>query len=418
MDEKGLYTRFLGIGSPGCVKGVTLDESSGEVHVSVEYRGDRVCACPKCGKQVPRYDKRHRTWRHLDSCQYKTIVSAAVPRVNCDEHGVLQIPVPWADPGSGLTAMLEAAAIDLLKDASTTAVARRLRLSWDAVDGIIARAVARGLSRRSMTASEHISVDETSFQKRHEYVTVVADASSGAVLQVTDARSEESLKAYYEQLSDDEGEGILSVSMDMWDAYIKATSEHVPDAKHKICFDKFHVVSYLGTAVDETRRAEHRQLKSEGDKRLARTRSWWLRNPHTMSAEQWSMFDQLRTATLKTSAAGGFKELAMDLWHYVHPTWATKAWNRWIALAEASELPAVPKVARTIKHYLWGIINAIVLTRTNAIAESINSRIQKIKARACGFRSRDRFRNAIYFHCGKLDLYPHSYRPFSTHTVN
>jgi transposase len=29
---------------------------------------------------------------------------------------------------------------------------------------------------------------------------------------------------------------------------------------------------------------------------------------------------------------------------------------------------------------------------------------------ACGYRNRDRFRNAIYFHLGGLDLYP------STHT--
>ena len=31
-----------------------------------------------------------------------------------------------------------------------------------------------------------------------------------------------------------------------------------------------------------------------------------------------------------------------------------------------------------------------------------------MKARACGFRSRERFRMAIYFHCGGLDLYPGS----------
>jgi transposase len=374
MDEKGLYTRFLGINSPWRVLGVTLDEAS--------------------------------------------VVSAEVPRVNCDEHGVLQIPVPWADPGSGLTAMLEATAIDLLKEASISAVARRLRLSWDAVDGIIARAVARGLNRRSMTAPAHISVDETSFQKRHEYVTVVADASSGAVLYVADARTTASLEEFYLQLSNEQRCCIQSVSMDMWDAYIKATRAHLPGADQKICFDKFHVASYLGAAVDKTRRAEHRHLKSIGDDRLNKTRSLWLRNPLRMSSEHWAKFEELRTATLKTAAAWGLKELAMGLWHYVHPGWARKAWDRWVELAHTSDLPAVQKVAVTIKEHLWGILNAIVLKRTNAIAESINSRIQKIKARACGFRNRERFRNAIYFHCGKLDLYPHSFRPLVTHTGN
>jgi transposase len=43
---------------------------------------------------------------------------------------------------------------------------------------------------------------------------------------------------------------------------------------------------------------------------------------------------------------------------------------------------------------------------TNAMAEGLNSRIQWIKRQACGFRNRERFRNAIYFHLGGLELYP------------
>ena len=39
-------------------------------------------------------------------------------------------------------------------------------------------------------------------------------------------------------------------------------------------------------------------------------------------------------------------------------------------------------------------------------SESMNSRIQKVKARSHGFRNRERFRNAIYFHLGALGLYP------------
>lgn len=37
------------------------------------------------------------------------------------------------------------------------------------------RAVARGMSRRTVGLPEALAVDETSFQKRHEYVTVVPD---------------------------------------------------------------------------------------------------------------------------------------------------------------------------------------------------------------------------------------------------
>ncbi len=64
------------------------------------------------------------------------------------------------------------------------------------------------------------------------------------------------------------------------------------------------------------------------------------------------------------------------------------------------------KVARMIREHLWGILNAMHLKVTNAVAESMNAKVQRIKQAACGFRNRERFRNAILFHLGGLDLYP------------
>jgi transposase len=66
-----------------------------------------------------------------------------------------------------------------------------------------------------------------------------------------------------------------------------------------------------------------------------------------------------------------------------------------------------------VERYLEGILNAVVMQTTNAAAESMNARIKRIKAMACGYRNRERFRNAILFHLGGLDLYP---RVASTHT--
>ena len=75
-----------------------------------------------------------------------------------------------------------------------------------------------------------------------------------------------------------------------------------------------------------------------------------------------------------------------------------------------SRLEPMKGVARMVRKHLYGIINAIVLDATNARAESINSKIQRVKRMACGYRNRGRFRNAIYFHCGGLDMMP------ATHT--
>ena len=69
-------------------------------------------------------------------------------------------------------------------------------------------------------------------------------------------------------------------------------------------------------------------------------------------------------------------------------------------------LAPMEKVASLIERHLEGILNAIVLGRSNGKAESINSRVQMLKKRACGFRNRERYRSAIYFHLGGLDLKP------------
>ena len=90
----------------------------------------------------------------------------------------------------------------------------------------------------------------------------------------------------------------------------------------------------------------------------------------------------------------------MGLWNYSNKTWAKKAWNSWYSWAIRSRLAPIKKVARMVKKHLWGILNAIILHVSNGFAEGINSRIQRIKKMACGFRNRQRFKDAIYFHLG------------------
>ena len=406
MRDKDLYAQILGIGSLWQVEAVDLRLHAGEVHIVVGLARGNTLRCPACDQACPGYDTRRRRWRHLDTCQYRTIVIAEVPRVQCAEHGVRQIVVPWAEPGSRFTALFEALVIDWLGEASVTAVARLLRLSWDAVDGVMQRAVRRGLARRQRTVVTRLGVDETSFQKRHEYVTVVVDQEAGHVLHVADDRTERSLDAFYDTLSAEQVAAIDSVAMDMWPAYIASTRTHVADADGKIAFDKFHVAKHLGDAVDRVRRQEHKVLKDQGNAALTRTRYLWLTNPEHFSAERWKEFAALRTSSLKTARAWAIKELAMTLWGYVRRGWAAKAWRSWLSWALRSRLEPVKEVARKVKKHLWGILNAIVHRVTNATTEAINATIQMLKRRACGYRNRDRFRNAIYFHLGGMDLHP------------
>jgi transposase len=319
---------------------------------------------------------------------------------------VLQVPVPWAEKGSRFTQLFERLAIDWLLEAGRSAVKRRLRLSWDEADGIMQRAVRRGLARRKQEVVPHVGVDEKSFQKRHEYVTVVCDLDRGHVLHVSDDRKAESLAAYYQSLTAEQRTGIQAVAMDMHDPYVKATREHVPEAERKIVYDKFHIVQQLNQAVDQVRKHEHKELLAAGDERLKRTKYTWLRNALKFTATAWRAFRELRHSKLRTARAWALKETIMELWEFTYRGAAQRFFRQWHQWATRSRLEPMKRAARTLKERLANILTYLDHPYTNAMAESLNAKIQWIKYTARGFRSRKGFRTAIYFHCGGLALYP------------
>jgi transposase len=66
----------------------------------------------------------------------------------------------------------------------------------------------------------------------------------------------------------------------------------------------------------------------------------------------------------------------------------------------------VIEAARTLKRHQSGLLSYFAHRITNAGAEGLNSRIQAIRVSARGYRNREHFKTAIYFHCGGLQLYP------------
>src|SRR2546429_3480705 len=87
MQDHELYRRILGIEAPWQVERVELKLSQGEVHVYLAHQNQPEWACAECGALGPLYDHQpEREWRHLDTCQYRTILHAAPPRLQCPER--------------------------------------------------------------------------------------------------------------------------------------------------------------------------------------------------------------------------------------------------------------------------------------------------------------------------------------------
>lgn len=80
--------------------------------------------------------------------------------------------------------------------------------------------------------------------------------------------------------------------------------------------------------------------------------------------------------------------------------------RRWYFWAIHSRLKPVIEAVHTLKRHLPGLLNYCNHRITNAVAEGMNSKIQLIKANARVFRNFEKYRTAIIFSCGRLDLYP------------
>lgn len=408
MQDIQLYQQILGLKSPWQVTSVELDVKEAEIRVQVDHaRGEKFC-CPDCKTELPCHDHTdERRWRHLDSCQFKTILIARQPRVKCPEHGVKTAVVPWAEKNSRFTIMFERFAIDVLLATQTIKGAQPiLRTSWDETWHILTKAVDRGQARKKQLPMPRIGIDEKSFRKGQDYITLLYDLDNSTVEAIADGCSTESGNACFSQLSPRQLKSVKAIAMDMSAAYVKSAKQCIPLAETKIVHDRFHVMKLANEAVDKVRRGEHRRLKSESDNQLAKTKYLWLTSRENLTDDQQQRLESIYTEQLDTGKAWAYKEMLRDLWEHDTARSATRFFKDWYRRVIHTNLNPLKKVARTINVRLANVVSFCTHQITNAVAEGINSKIMSIKRRVGGYRNRENFKTAIYFYCGGLSLYP------------
>jgi transposase len=411
MNDKEFFYRVLGLAEPWQVEDVKLDLAGKKVEVRVVVKEGTKWA--EDGKLLPIAGYEERIWRHLDTMQLETIITARVPRVAWIEEGedgvrkksTKMVRVPWAEPGSRWTLAFEAFAIQVfLACGSINEAAEWLRLDWRAANRIMTRAVERGEARRELDEIAYLGIDEKSFRKGHRYGSLINDLDQGRVLEVVETRTTEAAVAALKTLPPAVLEKVKAVAMDMSAAYASAVRTTCPQAE--IVYDKFHVSALFGKAVDGVRREEHARLTASGDTTLKGTRFTWLFQPGNLSEERFLSFKQLVERELKTAKAWHHKTLFNEFWNQRSVTSAKRFFTNWYKRSVRSKIKQVVEVAKTLKRHLQGLLAYMNHRITNALSESLNSRIQTLKNSARGFHRFDAFRIRILFFLGGLDLQP------------
>lgn len=406
MRDKDLYGQVLGLVKPWKVKEVKLSMEEQKVEIWVEWPKGKKVACPECRELCTIHDHREeRSWRHLDTCQFKTIIHCRIPRAKCPSHGINTIKVAWAEPHSRFTNMFERFAIDMLQASQNRDKASEiLKISWDEINHIMGKAVQRGLQRRQAEPIDYLGIDEKNFRKGHSYITVLNDLKSGRVIEVAEDRKKESVGIVWESLTQEQKDKVRAIAMDMWPAFINSARKYLPNSD--IVHDKFHISKHLGKAVDKVRYKENKMLIREEIDFLKGTKYLWLKKKANWTEGERNKFQKLKNEQLDVGRAWSIKELFTRLWAYTYETSARKFFKRWYFWATHSRLKPIIEVAKMIKEHLSNILTYLRHRITNAVTEGLNSKIQQIKATARGFRNFNNYRIAILFHCGKLSLYP------------
>ena len=400
------YALLLGLDGAWQVVTVHLSLEEKRVEIALEHRASPPLPCPECGAACPLADHApERTWRHLDTMQFETVLRARLPRVKCAKCGVKTCTAPWAEPYSRFTLLFESFVIEVLQACGTVkAAAALVGLDWKSAQAIMERAVERGLVKRDWEEVQAVGIDEKSFGRGHDYVSVMTDVTNPRVLEVVPERDEKAANALWEKVGPAVAKQVEAVAMDMWPAYAKSAATHAPQAE--IVHDRFHVSKHLNEAVDQVRRQEHKFLLKEGDETLKGSKQLWLFNPENLSEEQGIKFAALKAETLRTSRAWAIKEQFRGFWEYTYAGNAAKFFQEWYGWASRCQLKPVVKVAKMIKNHLAGLLSYFRHRITNAVSEGFNSKIQHLKSAARGFRNFTHFRTRILFFCGKLDLKP------------
>ena len=402
MFSEQFFDLLLDFGDEWKVDNVKVNFQLEEVDIFVSYIGSQA-ECPDSLELCNIHDyRKSRRWRHLDTMQFKTFINCQVPRVK-SSLGVKTIRVPWADSYERHTYLFERLVIDLLKATKNqTQTSLLLRCGFNVVNRIIHLSVKRGMERRSKdVVYTNLSIDEKSFKKGHQYVTVVSSPLSGCVIDIAEGRDQGPAKALLRRIVTEQNrDKVETVSADMWKAYLNSIEEVLPKAK--VVHDRFHLVKYLNDAIDKVRRREVKQQEE-----LKNSRYVLLKNKANLTDKQQILFEHIQAANYQVSKAWRVREDFKDIFGCPTLQEAVGLFIKWGASALNTGIGEVIKVAKMFNNHVKGVCNALIESYSNAMAERLNGKIQEIKTVARGYRTFQNFRSAVLFFNGGLDLYSH-----------
>lgn len=327
-------------------------------------------------------------------------------RVDCRRCQEVRVElVPWADANSAFTCDFEDQVAYLAQVCDRTAVSKQMRIAWVTVGNIVKRVVERLRPGDRLDGLENIGIDELSYRRHHEYVTIVIDHDRRRVVWADEGKDADTAGKFFTALGSERAAKLKTVSTDMSKAYIQAVREGAPGAR--IVFDRFHVQRLAHDALDEVRREQARALGGTEDGRvLKKTRTALQKNPWNLTKFEKGKISEVQRTNKPLFRAYMLKESLAAILDGGQINVARANLNDWLIWARRSQLKPFRKLAKTITRHLEGILAYIATGLSNGRTEGINGKVRTITRRAYGFHSATNLIAFIFLCCTGITLSP------------
>jgi transposase len=276
---------------------------------------------------------------------------------------------------------------------SKTAVAELMRVAWRTVGAICARVSRDGEAAVDRLAGlRRIGIDELSYKRGHRYITCVVDHDTGRLVWAAPGRDKDTVNRFFDLLGPKRCAAITHVSTDGAEWITDVVDQRCPNAVRGA--DPYHVVAWATEALDEVRREVWNTARggkgraTEASKALKNARWALWKNPDDLTEAQQAKLDWIATTHPRLHRAWALKEglrWVFQLSRQGLRRLAVRALDRWLSWARRSRIPAFVALARRVARHRAAIEVSIEHQLSNALVESVNTKLRLITRQAFGF---------------------------------
>ena len=356
--------------------------------------------CGVCGQAVRTYyDKRPRRVRDLSCGDKRVYLAFQVRRVFCSQcGGVKRERLDWLADNPLYTKRFAFFVGRRCRATTVKEVAEDLFLDWHTVKELDKQYMRAQLRRAGRPAPRVIGIDEIAIAKGHQYRIVVSDLERGCPIWFGGQdRSEASLDEFFAWLGPKNCGKIRLAVMDMWKAFRNSTLKEGNAPQATILYDKFHILTHLGEAMDKVRKREYARLSGKDRRFIKGQRYTLLSHWGNLTAEGRTALKLLFKVNTRLNKAYLLKESFGQLWDYRNPRWAWRFFVQWRNALRWQRLEPFERFALLVAVHWDGI--AAYCHEENKVplgfVEGVNNKIRTIQRRAYGFRDEDYLRLKI-----------------------